>query len=171
MGDRMVAMMTWRQQYNAYMQTQQWAAMSKRVIQRDGKCLRCGEGGRLEAHHLTYERLMHEDLRDLVTLCHDCHQTFHRHRRREPMSLRTDVTMAEATLAFIRDVGAERYPAVVMADHTPPVAPASARADGKRTVDLSRRARKQRGGDPKSLGKTAVQARAERWRWIRDYGL
>jgi len=30
-----------------------------------------------QTHHLTYERLGHERVRDVITLCNDCHENFH----------------------------------------------------------------------------------------------
>jgi 5-methylcytosine-specific restriction endonuclease McrA len=48
------------------------------VLQRDGYCCRqCRARGRLDAHHLTYERFGHEQLSDCITLCRACHDRAH----------------------------------------------------------------------------------------------
>lgn len=60
--------------YERYMKSSAWFAKRKLVIERDGhRCQTCHSTERLEVHHATYERLSHEDLSDLITLCHDCH--------------------------------------------------------------------------------------------------
>lgn len=73
-----------RADYTAYLKSPKWAAIRAKVIFRDlGQCQ--GErGGKpclsrkdIEVHHLTYARFGDEDLRDLVVLCHDCHERTH----------------------------------------------------------------------------------------------
>lgn len=53
----------------------------------DGKCVICHKdlrGNRYETHHLSYLRLGHERLRDVVTMCHACHTDFHQNWSRSP---------------------------------------------------------------------------------------
>ena len=45
-----------------------------------GKCVICHRdlaGEPYQTHHLSYQRLGHERLRDVITLCDSCHHTFH----------------------------------------------------------------------------------------------
>ena len=77
--------------YQDYLKTQHWERMRSRVIQRDlgmcqatiidkttGKERLCLSRDKREVHHLTYARRGHEDLGDLITLCHLCHKAAHR---------------------------------------------------------------------------------------------
>ena len=58
-------------------------------LEYDGhRCRTCRHDGSawcLEVHHLTYDRIGHEDLADLITLCRQCHEavTDIMRRRRE----------------------------------------------------------------------------------------
>lgn len=63
--------------YESYMQSAAWAALRDEMIwYADGRCQRCDASEDvviLEVHHLTYERLGHEDPDDLEVLCPQCH--------------------------------------------------------------------------------------------------
>lgn len=53
----------------------------------DGKCVVCKKdlrGGIYQTHHLHYERLGHERLRDVVTMCPGCHEAFHKSWSKNP---------------------------------------------------------------------------------------
>jgi 5-methylcytosine-specific restriction endonuclease McrA len=66
-------------EYVKYINSPEWKALRKKVILRDKrKCQHCGVQTRLQVHHLTYERLGHEMLSDLITLCRDCHRIEHK---------------------------------------------------------------------------------------------
>ena len=61
--------------YKRYMRSPEWFAKRKLVLERDNYCCQtCLETERLEVHHKTYDRLAHEPLEDLITLCHWCHE-------------------------------------------------------------------------------------------------
>jgi len=68
----------WRQKYNTYMQSARWRNTRQDRIKMAGNCCEsCGVSGTyntLQCHHLTYERLGHEDPRDLKILCIECHE-------------------------------------------------------------------------------------------------
>lgn len=49
-----------------------------------GICHRDLTDRRYETHHLSYLRLGHERIRDVITLCHDCHDDFHQNWSRNP---------------------------------------------------------------------------------------
>lgn len=63
--------------YDEYLQSDEWKAISASVIERDGKCLTCGRKASLVVHHVTYARVGHEELDDLITLCFKCHNRHH----------------------------------------------------------------------------------------------
>ena len=67
-----------RVNYRDYLHSAAWAKKRSRVHMRSGyRCEWCGGRGRLQVHHLTYERLGHERLSDLVDLCPRCHRGAH----------------------------------------------------------------------------------------------
>lgn len=66
--------------YKQYMKSPEWAARRRTHLLANPTCFVCGwRGGRLlHVHHNTYVRLGNELPEDLVSLCHDCHDTVHR---------------------------------------------------------------------------------------------
>lgn len=70
--------------YHKYLFSEHWRSFRERAFEFYGKkCADCGtEEGRIEVHHLTYERLGKEELEDVVVLCHDCHMK--RHNSKKP---------------------------------------------------------------------------------------
>lgn len=69
--------------YPEYLQTAAWKEQRKRAMKKAGfRCQVCNAYGvRLNVHHRTYERRGYEEDRDLITLCEDCHRTFHENGR------------------------------------------------------------------------------------------
>lgn len=64
--------------YQEYLKTPHWRQTRSTAIARaQGKCQQCGKSGKLEVHHLTYERLFHEAPEDLIALCPACHGKRH----------------------------------------------------------------------------------------------
>jgi hypothetical protein len=63
--------------YDEYLQTPEWKRLAQTVKSIRGGCEVCGATERLEAHHKTYERRGHEDIDDLVVLCHKHHGEMH----------------------------------------------------------------------------------------------
>jgi hypothetical protein len=63
----------WWRSYSRYLGTRRWRWRRRLVILRDGGgCRECYARG-TDVHHLTYERVGHERLGDLVLLCAECH--------------------------------------------------------------------------------------------------
>ena len=69
--------------YKEYLQTPHWKRKREEKVRAAGlRCQLCNRGSvTLNVHHRTYERLGEELEEDLTVLCHDCHSTFHEHRR------------------------------------------------------------------------------------------
>jgi 5-methylcytosine-specific restriction endonuclease McrA len=68
----------WRADYEAYLQTQEWADRRDRIFKRaSGACEGCGEAPAEQVHHLSYEHCGNEFLWELVAICRRCHLTVH----------------------------------------------------------------------------------------------
>ncbi len=69
--------------YYEYLQTPEWQERRKQAMKWAGfRCQVCNAYGvKLNTHHRTYERRGNENNRDLITLCEDCHRTFHENGR------------------------------------------------------------------------------------------
>jgi len=61
-----------------YLASKRWQEKRQKILKRDDHiCQGCGAKKRLEIHHISYRKLGHEPLKDLITLCRDCHQKQH----------------------------------------------------------------------------------------------
>ena len=75
---RFLTKKTHKEKYHAYLNSRKWKRLRAKVLKRDHyRCTRCGYPKRLQVHHLTYDRIFHERLSDLVTLCARCHMREH----------------------------------------------------------------------------------------------
>ena len=64
--------------YREYIESDEWSKKRLARVKMDGyKCQMCGTAKNLVVHHITYDRLGHESLDDLITLCHNCHEKIH----------------------------------------------------------------------------------------------
>ena len=67
--------MSERVDYGRYLASREWALLKEQVRLRCwGHCERCLVGSYEETHHLTYERIGHEVLDDLLAVCRNCHE-------------------------------------------------------------------------------------------------
>lgn len=69
--------------YKRYLRTQNWQKLRFEVLKRSGgKCEWCGyqpyKRGGLQIHHLSYDRVGHESLEDLIAICPRCHMEIHK---------------------------------------------------------------------------------------------
>jgi hypothetical protein len=69
--------------YDIYLQTEHWERTRLAALHAFGaRCHWCqnkyGDDAPIHIHHLTYVRLGHEDITDLVPLCANCHARWHR---------------------------------------------------------------------------------------------
>jgi hypothetical protein len=70
--------------YYAYIKSSAWKARADAAKARAGhRCQVCNEGGQLDAHHRTYERLGCELETDITVLCRECHRLFEFARKNE----------------------------------------------------------------------------------------
>ena len=64
--------------YKKYMASPQWREKRfERMELDDFRCRVCGSQGPLTVHHITYNHFGNEDMRDLITLCPECHERIH----------------------------------------------------------------------------------------------
>jgi hypothetical protein len=62
-------------EYQEYLRSARWLKVRRAVMLRaKGKCEICRRWEGKECAHLTYERLFHEHLEDLLWLCPRCHR-------------------------------------------------------------------------------------------------
>ena len=60
--------------YQRYLASREWGLLKRAVRKRsEGQCERC-PGEYEETHHLTYERIGHENVADLLAVCRECHR-------------------------------------------------------------------------------------------------
>ena len=80
--------------YKRYLRTQNWQKLRFEVLKRSGgACERCGyrpyKRGGLQIHHLSYDRVGHESLEDLIAICPRCHMELHGIRgKRSPQNVK-----------------------------------------------------------------------------------
>lgn len=62
--------------WSKYIKSPEWKRKADSIRRQAGnKCQHCGAGNTpLEVHHLTYDRIGHEEDEDLVALCKSCHR-------------------------------------------------------------------------------------------------
>jgi 5-methylcytosine-specific restriction endonuclease McrA len=68
-----------RAQYKAYLQSREWRERRRLVLNRArGLCERCRRAQATQVHHLTYDHVGKEFLRELIAVCRNCHKRYHR---------------------------------------------------------------------------------------------
>lgn len=66
----------------AYYALPHWLKVRGLRLERDCRmCVLCDANSALRCHHVTYENLFSEPLRDLMTVCDPCHKRLHAHCR------------------------------------------------------------------------------------------
>lgn len=64
--------------YHEYLQSDWWKKRRRAKLRSAGfRCEKCGKGGPLQVHHLTYKTLWRERDRDLQVVCRGCHEGIH----------------------------------------------------------------------------------------------
>ena len=64
--------------YHEYLKSDAWKERAKLERQQNPNCSLCNRKGMLHVHHRTYVRLGSEREGDLVVLCDECHELFHK---------------------------------------------------------------------------------------------
>jgi len=63
---------------DVFYKTTAWKLLKKKALDRDHKqCRTCGCKDNLQVHHINYRQISNK-LSDLITLCLDCHQKYHK---------------------------------------------------------------------------------------------
>lgn len=72
-------MRTDKQQYYAYLKSDQWREKRRAALQFYGNnCCLCGTRHNIQVHHRNYRNIFKESMEDLILLCESCHKTFHK---------------------------------------------------------------------------------------------
>jgi hypothetical protein len=75
-------------EYEAYLASPEWALKREAVRERSqNTCERCHIRPHEETHHITYVRVGHEDLTDLLGVCCECHDWLHGRDNRTSLPL------------------------------------------------------------------------------------
>lgn len=65
--------------YIEYLQSNYWKVKRRLALGRSKfRCQLCNSDKKLNVHHRSYDDLGEEDIRDLITLCKECHEKFHK---------------------------------------------------------------------------------------------
>ncbi len=73
--------------YQTYLASREWALLKEQVRERcDGWCEHCSAGPYQDTHHVTYERIGHEKIDDLMAVCRPCHEWLSAKRERNPLN-------------------------------------------------------------------------------------
>lgn len=102
--------------YAEYMQSDEWKRKRTRIRRRArGWCERCGVNRRYAIHHLTYERLGHEELGDLLAVCQGCHDFLHAKSDYDPAQAVSSFTKEEiGVIRLYKEMGMEVEEAVAL---------------------------------------------------------
>lgn len=70
--------------YQAYLESEAWQRKRAEVLSIwRHRCAICNSEENLHVHHRTYYRVFNESITDLIPLCADCHELFHKRIRTE----------------------------------------------------------------------------------------
>jgi hypothetical protein len=84
--------------YKQYLRSPHWIRLKRFIFkQRGHRCEQCGQRTSVELHHLTYENVTHERECDVILLCRQCHEDFHKNNKIPPMPV--SISLMEAELA------------------------------------------------------------------------
>lgn len=79
-------------EYNKYLLSIEWANVRIELFNSRGKkCEKCSSKKRIEVHHLTYENIFHEEPKDLIILCNECHKKEHPNNSKNKFKVKTKI--------------------------------------------------------------------------------
>lgn len=64
--------------YKEYLKSKEWQEKSIKEKEKNPNCSLCNGKGKLHTHHRTYVRCGNERDGDLIVLCSECHDLFHK---------------------------------------------------------------------------------------------
>ena len=66
-------------EYQSYLETIDWKGLRQKVFKRSGgMCEGCLENKATQVHHLTYEHVGNEFMWEVVAICNECHERYHK---------------------------------------------------------------------------------------------
>jgi hypothetical protein len=69
---------SYKERYHEYLLSDDWKEIrANKLKEAGGRCQLCNKRGTMHVHHRTYDRVFHEQPRDLIALCGRCHRKFH----------------------------------------------------------------------------------------------
>lgn len=142
--------LTWKERYGLYLKSPEWSARRERCFEVNGRqCSHCKYTGRVQVHHLTYERLFHEHEGDMLPLCAKCHELIETVIKLNPSTVRRGETetLKAWTLRKLKIHTETRC-------HTPKAQPDTGRIQAEK---------KARGAERSRLTLRAIQLR----RWLK----
>jgi arsenate reductase-like glutaredoxin family protein len=98
--------------YEAYLQTNHWRTLRRKIYDlRKHKCQKCKKTiSDYQVHHLSYARIGHELLGDLMLLCYDCHEKIHAQKSKTPKAVRQkQITREKAIVDILLEKQKSRY--------------------------------------------------------------
>lgn len=140
--------------YDDYLKTEYWSAVSRKVKERAGyRCQVCNSGLDLNAHHRTYEHRGNEldHLNDLICLCLRCHSIFHGKADRDRLK-------RHKVVPFTPPVGLEDFPFPPQTDDAEMV---------KLTKELLEACKTKKGGLTNSTAKALGQEQPFPRKWFK----
>lgn len=76
--------------YQRYLASREWAVLREEVRRRSrNRCESCFLLPQQAVHHLTYERIGHENINDLMAVCNPCHEYLSGKSNEDPSSIYT----------------------------------------------------------------------------------
>jgi len=67
-----------KQFYYGYLRSTHWTRFRQQIMkQAGGRCEKCSFRKAYVVHHLHYDTLGHEDPKDVLVLCYECHREMH----------------------------------------------------------------------------------------------
>jgi len=91
-----------KSEYQRYLCSREWAVLKEQVLRRSrGRCERCFEGKYESTHHVTYERIGHERVEDLLGVCNKCHKFLSGKTQSDPIRETTNKQLLNAFAACI----------------------------------------------------------------------
>lgn len=77
--------MSRRTDYYRYLESAHWRQLRKQAFERDGyRCVKCGCINNLTGHHIRYRKVLTDcTVKDIQTLCYDCHDALHKENKRQ----------------------------------------------------------------------------------------